>query len=194
MKKESNKILSRNNKTHVFTDDVPDKDHEWVKNQWMEMPHKGKFRKGILQFVMKLTPNSRTTHHLKKYFATGKISKQAASQVFRDYAQFIRKSLTAVSSVIWGAMYVAIPIAGWTFLLIPIIRAILFFATGLILPDLVPGGVVAQRHLTKRLAKGTIRIQKWARDSAKTKKERAWINKRLKQAEKEAKQGGIFFS
>ena len=56
----------------------------WVKNQWMRLPHKGKFRKAIIKFVMKLTSNSRKTHHLKRYFQTGKISKQSASQVFRD--------------------------------------------------------------------------------------------------------------
>ena len=29
--------------------DVRDKDNKWVKDQWMKMPHKGKFRQSIIK-------------------------------------------------------------------------------------------------------------------------------------------------
>ena len=51
---------------------------------------------------MSLTSNSRSAHHLKRYFATGKISRQAASQVFRDWSLVVDNSLWGAAAVIWG--------------------------------------------------------------------------------------------
>ena len=42
---------------------------KWVKGQWLRMPHKGKKRRKLLEFIMRLTPNSRSTYHLKRYKA-----------------------------------------------------------------------------------------------------------------------------
>jgi len=129
---------------------VGDKNNKWVKGQWMKMPHRGKFRKAIVKFVMGLTPNSRSTHHLKRYFQTGKISKQAASQVWRDWSRLIDSVLLSSAVVIWLSMWTVLPIHGATFLLIPIIKLILQAAKDIMLPDLLPGGVEARNHLIKR--------------------------------------------
>ena len=172
--------------------DVRDRDNKWVKDQWLKMPHKGKFRQSIIKFVMSLTPNSRSTHHLKRYFATGKISKQAASQVYRDWSKVIYGSLTGVAAVMWASMYKIIPAQAWTLLLIPIIRSIMQTAVHVMLPDLLPGGSEARKHLTKRLKKGTKRLEKQMRDTAKTKKEIDWINNKIKNVYKKAQSGGLF--
>ncbi len=190
----------------------------WVKNQWMRLPHKGKFRKAILKFVMGLTPNSRSTHHLKRYFQTGKISRQAASQVFKDWSEPVDASLTGTSVVIWASIYAISPIkiqgaicSFFTFitevkildafpsacifvslLLILIIRSILYVAVALILPDLLPGGYEAQKHLTKRYHKGSNRIIKGVRATAKERGELDKVNKMIARAEKEAVEGSFY--
>jgi len=157
-----------------------DKDNKWVKDQWYKMPHHGKFRKAIIKFVMMLRPNSRSTHHLKIYFETEEISKQAASQVFKDWSDVLHASLTGVAAVIWGGIYAATSINGVTILLIPLIKSILQVAQALIMTDLLPGGVEAQRHLTKRYNKNAEFLEKRTRENAKTKKELELVNKRIK--------------
>ena len=162
----------------------------WVKEQWMLMPHKGKIRKSILKFVMALTPNSRSTHHLKKYFQTGRITKQAASQVFNDWRRVIEASLTGVAATIWASMFsilVSLDISdivnAATLLLIPIIKSILRFAVAMMLPELIPGGVEAMRFATKRYDKASERLKKGIRDTAKQKGIIDQANKMIKQAD-----------
>jgi hypothetical protein len=163
----------------------------WVKDQWMLMPHKGKIRKSILKFVMALTPNSRSTHHLKKYFQTGRITKQAASQVFNDWKKVIEASLTGAAAAIWASMFAILPVHAATLLLIPIIKSILRAAVALMLPELIPGGVEAMRFTKKRYDKGSERLKKGIRDTAKQKGIIDQANKMIKRAEKEGK-GGLF--
>ena len=157
-----------------------DKDNKWVKDQWYKMPHHGKFRKAIIKFVMMLRPNSRSTHHLKIYFETEEISKQAASQVFKDWSDVVDAVLLPIAAVIWVSMYAATSIHGVTVLLIPIIKSILQVAQHLIMPNLLPGGSEAQRHLTKRYNKNAGFLEKRTRENAKTKKELELVNKRIK--------------
>ena len=146
-----------------------DKDNKWVKDQWYKMPHHGKFRKAIIKFVMMLRPNSRSTHHLKIYFETEEISKQAASQVFRDWSNVVDAVLLPIAAVIWLSMYAVLPIHGVTVLLIPIIKSILGVAQALIMPDLLPGGSEAQRHLTKRYNK---MLGFWKKEQEKMQKQK----------------------
>tara|TARA_B100000700_G_C14387976_1_gene553444 strand:+ start:245 stop:514 length:270 start_codon:yes stop_codon:yes gene_type:complete len=71
--------------------------------------------------------------------------------------------------------------------LIPIIRSILQVAKDIMLPDLLPGGVEARKHLIRRLDKGSNRLKKGMRNSTKNKKKIDQVNKMIKQAEDEAK-------
>jgi len=180
----------------------------WVKNQWMRLPHKGRVRKAIIKFIMALTPNSRSTHHLKRYFQTGKISRQAASQVFRDWSLVVDNSLWGAAAVIWASIYAISPIkiqgaicSFFTFitevkildafpsacifvslLLIPIIRSILYVAQALMMPDILPGGDEAQKHLVRRLYKCSNRVIKGMRATAKERGELDKVNKIIKEA------------
>ena len=54
-----------------------DKENKCVKDQWYKTPHHGKIRKAIIKFIIMLRPKSKSTHHLKIYFETEEISKQA---------------------------------------------------------------------------------------------------------------------
>jgi len=77
-------------------------------------------------------------------------------------------------------MYAVLPIHCVTVLLIPMIKSILQVAQALIMPDLLPGGVEAQRDLIKRYNKNAGFLEKRTRENAKTKKELELVNNRIK--------------
>ena len=152
-------------------------DHDWFKNR----VYQGVMRKAIIKFVMSLTPNSRSTKILQKYFETGKITNRDTSQVLREWGKWIKATATGVTAVLFGLLYRVGIFKGAHVLALPVIQTIIHFALRLGVTSILPNNIGGEKYYVKRLNKATSYLTKRKEDSDKEKKSIDNINKRIKQ-------------
>ena len=152
-------------------------DHDWFKNR----VYQGVMRKAIIKFVMTLTPNSRSTKILQKYFKTGKISSRDTSQVLREWGKWIKATATGATAVLFGLLYNAGIFKGAHVLALPVLQTIIHFALRLGVTSILPNVTGGEKYYLKRLNKASSYLEKRLEDSDKEKKSIDNINKRIKQ-------------
>lgn len=152
-------------------------DHELFKNR----VYQGVMRKAILKFVMSLTPNSRSTKNLQKYFETGKISPREVSQIIREWGKYVKATATGATAVLYGLLYRMGIFKGAHVLAMPIFQSIIHFALHMGMTAILPNSIAGQNFYNKRLNKVNKYLEKKKSDSEKAKSTIDKLNKRIKQ-------------
>jgi len=152
-------------------------DHELFKNR----VYQGVMRKAILKFVMSLTPNSRSSKNLQKYFETGKISPREVSQIIREWGKYVKATATGATAILYGLLYRMGIFKGAHVLAMPIFQSIIHFALHMGMTAILPNSIAGQNFYNKRLDKVNKYLEKKKSDSEKTKSTIDKLNKRIKQ-------------
>ena len=152
-------------------------DHELFKNR----VYQGVMRKAILKFVMTLTPNSRPTKILQKYFETGKISPREVSQIMFQWGKYVKATATGATAILYGLLYKMGIFKGAHVLAMPIFQSIIRFALHMGMTAILPNSIAGQNFYNKRLSQAGKYLEKKKSDSDKEKKSIDFLNKRIKQ-------------
>ena len=152
-------------------------DHAFFKNR----VYQGIMRKAILKFVMSLTPNSRSTKILRKYFETGSVSPRDVSQIFKEWGAYVKTGAKGATAILFTLLYRSGIMKGAHMLTMPIFYSIINFAMQFGLAMILPNSAKGEQFYIDRLEKGSKYLEKRKEDSSKLKIHIDKTNKRIKQ-------------